>query len=924
MGIFFNHSHSTRDIDERTEINENFEIGNGTEDNALDFDFLSKSSAHGIAKPHAPALRDDSQKAGSRSRSISLSKFLFAKDHATSSASSSASEANPSQASSLQFPSAIHANDAEYKTLQPQSQETTPVNGGGDQLEQHPKSDSDSDHPQLQHPPPERPQSLGRLRSFFRLSSASVSLNIGNPLDHLSAPSASETLAGSNEDHPKQATPVQKRRFTLGRIRSDSVPITNLFHRGVTPDSEPSTIPKSDKSNANQSSTSEEEKEIPTKPKLVITSIGGSPQKNDLTSPVANSNAYFAHQGLPPHFSHKSKHIGIEEVTSLQHDISVSLRHNESLADFQESMARPPKIGSNSDEPIILEKEDEEHDGVSIYATPKKSFNRSIQDSPLRNLVVAEDGKYTSYSPVSGAQTPQLPTPMRPGSLLQPTGIQRTLRRVASAPLVSRLLSDSKRASADLSEARQLDKSDHTGDVFKQTSTDDAPFDISAHIGEIKVLGRPRTSTHSGRNYSHALTKVLEAHVNENSFERIRLLGKGDVGKVYLVREKASNKLYAMKILSKKEMIQRNKIKRALAEQEILATSNHPFIVTLYHSFQSEDYLFLCMEYCMGGEFFRALQTRKSKCISEDDARFYAAEVIAALEYLHLMGFIYRDLKPENILLHQSGHIMLSDFDLSKQSESLSNPVISFNKSSHGLSNSNGPTLDTKACIDGFRTNSFVGTEEYIAPEVIRGEGHTSSVDWWTLGIFIFEMLYGTTPFKGRDRKRTFANILKNEVKFPDSKATSSTCKNLIKKLLIKDENKRLGSKTGASEVKGHPFFKNTQWALLRNQKPPLIPVISKTKRTDEQSTSGSKADKDNSTAQEKSGSLGELPESDIVSPHKPKQNDPFASFSSVSLHYNDESGDQTLEYSNDVYASVAYTITNSGGTPKSRGFLKR
>ncbi|PYD07364.1 hypothetical protein DND47_31015, partial [Pseudomonas syringae pv. syringae] len=131
---------------------------------------------------------------------------------------------------------------------------------------------------------------------------------------------------------------------------------------------------------------------------------------------------------------------------------------------------------------------------------------------------------------------------------------------------------------------------------------------------------------------------------------------------------------------------------------------------------------------------FRALQTRESKTIGEDDARFYAAEVTAALEYLHLMGFIYRDLKPENILLHQLGHIMLSDFDLSKQSAKTKGPEIQFSKSH---SHSNNPTIDTKACIDGFRTNSFVGTEEYIAPEVIRGKGHTSAVDWWTLGIFI-------------------------------------------------------------------------------------------------------------------------------------------------------------------------------------------
>ena len=135
---------------------------------------------------------------------------------------------------------------------------------------------------------------------------------------------------------------------------------------------------------------------------------------------------------------------------------------------------------------------------------------------------------------------------------------------------------------------------------------------------------------------------------------------------MFLVREKKTGKLFAMKgapsfrrsrrkwvltsceVLSKKEMIERKKIKRALTEQEILATANHPFIVTLYHSFQSENYLYFCMEYCMGGEFFRALQSRPGKCLSEDAARFYAAEVTAALEYLHLMGFIYRDLKPES------------------------------------------------------------------------------------------------------------------------------------------------------------------------------------------------------------------------------------------------------------------------------------
>ncbi|KAJ3044967.1 serine/threonine protein kinase, AGC [Rhizophlyctis rosea] len=352
--------------------------------------------------------------------------------------------------------------------------------------------------------------------------------------------------------------------------------------------------------------------------------------------------------------------------------------------------------------------------------------------------------------------------------------------------------------------------------------------------------GRSTTRHRFGRSQSQSSIKISDVEVKPSSFIKHRLIGKGDVGKVYLVEKKSNGRLYAMKVLSKQEMIKRNKIKRVLAEQEILATSNHPFIVTLYHSFQSEDYLYFIMEYCCGGEFFRALQTRPGKCLVEKDARFYAAEVICAIEYLHLMGFIYRDLKPENILLHQTGHIMLTDFDLSKPSDQAGAPAIvksGFSSDMGLLQNlqfqlGSATAIDTRSCTANIRTNSFVGTEEYIAPEVIKGCGHTSAVDWWTLGILLYEMLYSTTPFKGFNRNSTFSNILHNDVTFPDKPEVSSVCKNLIKKLLNKDEDRRLGSRAGASDVKSHPFFRGINWALLRHQEPPIIPVVRDPKDT--------------------------------------------------------------------------------------------
>ncbi|KAG2193067.1 hypothetical protein INT46_003593, partial [Mucor plumbeus] len=376
---------------------------------------------------------------------------------------------------------------------------------------------------------------------------------------------------------------------------------------------------------------------------------------------------------------------------------------------------------------------------------------------------------------------------------------------------------------------RRVSSVPNTADYFtsstSSSSSSNSTLEDLAPPLPLQVHSTP-TSPRPSLRSSYSLQKD-SVQVGPTDFEKVRLLGKGDVGRVYLVKHKETKKLYALKVLSKKEMIKRNKIKRAMAEQAILSSANHPFIVPLYHSFQSNQYLYFCMEFCVGGEFFRALQNRPGRVLKENEAKFYAAEVVAALEYLHLMGIVFRDLKPENILLHESGHLMLSDFDLSIQSPTAALPTLVQPNSPF----SRQPMLDTRSCMN-LRTNSFVGTEEYLAPEVIRGNGHTSTVDWWTLGILVYEMICGYTPFKGPTRDDTFELILNQTVEFPDYSSNpyyrgpglSSYCKSFIRKLLCKNEKKRLGARAGASEVKSHSFFKSINFALLRNMKPPIIP----------------------------------------------------------------------------------------------------
>lgn len=323
-------------------------------------------------------------------------------------------------------------------------------------------------------------------------------------------------------------------------------------------------------------------------------------------------------------------------------------------------------------------------------------------------------------------------------------------------------------------------------------------------------------------------------------FRPLKALGSGNTGSVHLVELRGTGKVFAMKSMDKDVLIARNKVQRAITEREVLGLVDHPFLPTLYASFETDTHLCLVSEFMPGGELYGLLERQIEKRFSEESTRFYAAEVLLALEYLHWQGVVYRDLKPENILVAASGHVVLSDFDLSFRAKTVPKllspkPVqVTDTKGKKSKRPSGGGRRGGSAdALQGARfmaepegrSNSFVGTEEYIAPEIIRGASHNFSADYWGFGILLYELMYGRSPFRGKSRRKTFSNILTKQIIFPHEPPVSANAKDLIQRLLEKDPQKRLGSAEGVGDIKAHAFFQSINWTLIRSQKPPKLDV---------------------------------------------------------------------------------------------------
>ncbi|KAI0187700.1 catalytic subunit of camp-dependent protein kinase [Xylaria flabelliformis] len=281
--------------------------------------------------------------------------------------------------------------------------------------------------------------------------------------------------------------------------------------------------------------------------------------------------------------------------------------------------------------------------------------------------------------------------------------------------------------------------------------------------------------------YQSSEQRVTKGKYSLNDFDLLRTLGTGSFGRVHLVQSKHNQRFYAVKVLKKAQVVKMKQVEHTNDERRMLGEVKHPFLITLWGTFQDARNLYMVMDFVEGGELFSLL--RKSGRFPNPVAKFYAAEVTLALEYLHSRNIIYRDLKPENLLLDRHGHLKITDFGFAKRVPD--------------------------------KTWTLCGTPDYLAPEVVSNKGYNKSVDWWSLGILIYEMLCGYTPFwDSGSPMKIYENILRGKVKYPAY--VHPDAQDLLERLITPDLTKRLGNLYGGpQDVKGHPWFSEVTWDRL-------------------------------------------------------------------------------------------------------------
>ncbi|EGC31099.1 hypothetical protein DICPUDRAFT_50393 [Dictyostelium purpureum] len=325
--------------------------------------------------------------------------------------------------------------------------------------------------------------------------------------------------------------------------------------------------------------------------------------------------------------------------------------------------------------------------------------------------------------------------------------------------------------------------------------------------------------------------RIRRLKLKRSDFELIKIIGRGAFGEVSLVRHKESNDLYAMKRLKKSEMLKKEQVAHIRAERDVLASANTNWVVKLYYSFQDENYLYLIMEYLPGGDMMSLLI--KYDIFTENQARFYIAETILAIESVHSLGYIHRDIKPDNLLLDSRGHVKLCDLGLctgfhrlhsSEFYQMLVGDAMTIKMKLIEAT----PLTQTERIASWKKARralaySAVGTPDYTAPEVFLQVGYGKEVDWWSLGVILYEMVVGHPPFLSDNTTETCLKILncKETLQIPTDMGLSKEVIDLIKKLVCEKDRYKT-----ADEIKLHPFFKGINWENIRNQNAPFVPEL--------------------------------------------------------------------------------------------------
>ncbi|MCJ1310606.1 camp-dependent protein kinase catalytic subunit [Agyrium rufum] len=436
--------------------------------------------------------------------------------------------------------------------------------------------------------------------------------------------------------------------------------------------------------------------------------------------------------------------------------------------------------------------------------------NTPIQDSPLTPTYSKTSEQTTAVSSTSPgtSRTGSLGSAVRPEDTDSDTQSATHALPIQTVPSTTTKDASVGKATKNIYSQRQEEpeaipqQDGHTAATHMENTTpaskdtketEKATF---TQVGESagKMSGTPSASTSQTTSVPQSTTRVTKGKYTLTDFSIQRTLGTGSFGRVHLVQSKHNQRFYAVKVLKKQQVVRMKQVEHTNDERRMLQKVKHPFLVTLWGTFQDSKNLYMVMDFVEGGELFSLL--RKSQRFPNPVAKFYAAEVTLALDYLHSMQIIYRDLKPENLLLDRHGHLKITDFGFAKEV----------------------PDITWTLC----------GTPDYLAPEVVASKGYNKSVDWWSLGILIFEMLCGFTPFwDGGSPMKIYENILKGRVKYPPY--INHDAQDLLHRLITPDLSKRLGNLHGGSkDVMNHPWFAEVTWdRLLRKDiDAPYVPPV--------------------------------------------------------------------------------------------------